>query len=106
MQRQDAMTGTGVCGDVRQELGVYLLGSIRAADRSAVESHLACCADCRNMLAELAGLPGLLNRVNASDAGIAVGAGVAAAPEPERRDSVPSGGRRAVTGKQNRNSAR
>jgi hypothetical protein len=61
------MTVTGVCGEIRLELGVYVLGAI-GADRRAVEAHLACCACCRNELAELAGLPGLLNRLTAGDA--------------------------------------
>jgi len=91
------MTGAGACADIRLELGVYLLGAIGADDRSAIEGHLACCADCRNMLAELAGLPGLLHRVTASDAGLAVGASVAAAPEWP--DPVPFRSRRAIRGK-------
>ncbi len=62
------MTGTGVCGEIRLELGVYVLGAIGAADRSAVDTHLARCADCRDELAELAGLPRLLSRVAADDA--------------------------------------
>jgi anti-sigma factor RsiW len=62
------MTGTGACGEIRLELGVYVLGAIGAADRSAVDAHLACCAHCRDELAELAGLPGLLSRVTADDA--------------------------------------
>ncbi len=56
------------CGEVRLELGVYVLGAIAAGDRSAVGAHLACCADCRDELAELAGLPGLLSRVPADEA--------------------------------------
>lgn len=62
------MTGTGACGEIRLELGVYVLGAIEAADRSTVDAHLACCADCRDELAELAGLPRLLSRVAADDA--------------------------------------
>jgi Putative zinc-finger len=98
------MTGSGACEDVRLELGVYLLGSIGAADRGAVEGHLASCADCRNMLAELACLPGLLHRVTAGDAGLTVGAGAAAGPDGH--DTAPVRGGREITGKQNRNSAR
>jgi hypothetical protein len=62
------MTGTGTCGEVRLELGIYVLGAIGAGGRSAVDAHLACCADCRDELADLAGLPGLLSRVSADDA--------------------------------------
>jgi predicted anti-sigma-YlaC factor YlaD len=62
------MTTTGVCQQVRLDLGVYLVGAIGTADRGAVDAHLACCAACRDQLAELAGLPGLLRRVTADDA--------------------------------------
>ena len=61
------MTGTGDCGEIRQALGVYLLGAISPADRSTVERHLARCADCRAELAGLAALPGRLGSVPASD---------------------------------------
>jgi hypothetical protein len=61
-------TGAGGCGEIRYALGVYLLGAIGPADRSAVSSHLVGCADCREVLARLAGLPGLLGSVSADDA--------------------------------------
>src|ERR1700735_675391 len=61
------MTGVGECGELRPALGVYLLGAISPADRSAVEHHLARCADCRTELAGLAALPGRLGSVPASD---------------------------------------
>jgi predicted anti-sigma-YlaC factor YlaD len=64
----EAAAGTGVCGVLRLDLGVYLLGAIGAADRSALSAHLSRCTSCRDVLAELAGLPGLLNRVTADDA--------------------------------------
>jgi anti-sigma factor RsiW len=62
-----AVTGSEGCGEIRRALGVYLLGAISPADRSAVDSHLARCADCRDELARLAGLPGLLRAVPAAD---------------------------------------
>ncbi|HUB42370.1 MAG TPA: hypothetical protein VMA72_26255 [Streptosporangiaceae bacterium] len=62
------MTGTSMCGKLRLDLGVYLVGALGAADRSALGAHLACCAKCRDELAELAGLPGLLRRVTADAA--------------------------------------
>lgn len=62
------MISAGGCGEIRQALGVYLLGAIGPADRSAVSSHLAGCADCREVLARLAGLPGLLGNVPTADA--------------------------------------
>jgi hypothetical protein len=57
---------SGGCGEIRRALGVYLLGAISPADRSAVGSHLARCAECRDELARLAGLPGLLSNVPAA----------------------------------------
>jgi predicted anti-sigma-YlaC factor YlaD len=66
---------TWACGQLRRELGVYLLGAISPADRSALKSHLASCADCRDQLADLAGLPGLLRRVPLDEMEILVPAG-------------------------------
>jgi hypothetical protein len=48
-------------------LGVYLLGALEPADRSAFESHLAYCDICRGELVRLAPLPGLLNQITAED---------------------------------------
>jgi hypothetical protein len=45
----------------------YVLGALPAAERSAFESHLAGCADCRQTVSDLAGIPGLLSRVSADD---------------------------------------
>jgi Putative zinc-finger len=56
------VNGTKTCGEIRLELGVYLLGAIGAADRGAVVAHLACCTRCRDEIAGLACLPGLLHR--------------------------------------------
>jgi Putative zinc-finger len=57
------LTVTRACGELRSALGVYVLGAIVPADRDAVDSHLASCADCRDQLADLAGLPALLRRI-------------------------------------------
>jgi hypothetical protein len=56
------------CRDVRELLGVYIVGAIEPADRSVVDSHLGYCHDCREELAGLAGLPALLRRVPLADA--------------------------------------
>jgi hypothetical protein len=53
----------GDCAQARNRLGVYLLGAIGPAERAEVELHLAACPWCREELAGLAGLPGLLRRV-------------------------------------------
>ncbi len=62
------MTGIGRCADVRLALGVYMLGAAEPAERAFVRMHLAWCRDCREELAALAGLPGLLRRVPAAEA--------------------------------------
>src|SRR5262252_8250172 len=58
-----AMTGMAGCREIRQALGVYVLGAIDPAERARVDEHLATCADCREELASLAGLPAMLRKV-------------------------------------------
>lgn len=53
---------------MRLELGAYLIGSLAPSERSAVDQHLATCQLCRDELAELAPLPGLLARLDADEA--------------------------------------
>jgi hypothetical protein len=62
------MTGSADCRDIRQALGVYVLGAIDPAERALVDSHLSTCPDCREELAGLAGLPALLRRVPIAEA--------------------------------------
>jgi hypothetical protein len=59
------MTG---CQHIRPLLGVYVLGAIDPAERSQVDAHLPGCAECREELAGLAGLPALLGRVRFDEA--------------------------------------
>jgi anti-sigma factor RsiW len=47
--------------------GPYVLGALLSADREAYEQHLATCASCRDDVAELAVLPGLLGRLDLAD---------------------------------------
>jgi hypothetical protein len=44
--------------------GAYLLGALAPAERAAYERHLAGCAACREAVAEIAVLPGLLGRLD------------------------------------------
>ncbi|MEV1143541.1 zf-HC2 domain-containing protein, partial [Micromonospora sp. NPDC049799] len=44
--------------------GAYVLGALAPAERAAYERHLAGCADCRQAVAEIAVLPGLLGRLD------------------------------------------
>jgi anti-sigma factor RsiW len=59
--------GSG-CDEIRQALGVYVVGAIDPAERSMVDRHLATCSACRDELAGLAGLPALLGRVTLEEA--------------------------------------
>jgi anti-sigma factor RsiW len=61
------MTSGDQCPHIRQELGVYLLGTIEPARRAVVARHLTTCPECRAELAGLAGLPALLGRVPADE---------------------------------------
>ena len=56
------------CADARISLGSYVLGALDHRERAEVEAHLAGCPLCRDELAELAPLPGLLGRVSIEDA--------------------------------------
>jgi hypothetical protein len=44
--------------------GAYVLGSLSSADRREFESHLAGCPECSRAVRDLAGLPGLLGRLD------------------------------------------
>jgi Putative zinc-finger len=55
------------CRDIRQLLGVYVVGAIDPFERAQVDEHLAECQPCRDELAGLAGLPAMLSRVPAED---------------------------------------
>jgi anti-sigma factor RsiW len=56
------------CREIRQALGVYVLGAIDPAERAQVDEHLATCPDCREELASLAGLPAMLRKVPVAEA--------------------------------------
>jgi putative zinc finger protein len=57
------MNGMAGCREIRQALGVYVLGAIDPAERARVDEHLAACHECREELASLAGLPAMLRKV-------------------------------------------
>ncbi|MEV8178709.1 zf-HC2 domain-containing protein [Cellulosimicrobium funkei] len=46
----------------------YVLGALSPRDRRAFEQHLATCAACREAVAELAGMPGILGMLTAEHA--------------------------------------
>lgn len=62
------MIGPPDCRQTREALGVYVLGAIDPAERAVVDEHLAMCAECREELASLAGLPSLLRRIPNTEA--------------------------------------
>jgi anti-sigma factor RsiW len=45
----------------------YVLGSLSAADRREFEVHMATCADCREAVGELSGVPALLSLLDRAD---------------------------------------
>ena len=49
-------------------LGAYLLGALDPRERAEVEHHLSECRRCRDELAELAPLPGLMSRITLDEA--------------------------------------
>jgi hypothetical protein len=59
---------TATCDSLeRLSLGAYVLGALDPTERSAVDAHLSGCAACREELAGLAAMPGLLSRVRVED---------------------------------------
>jgi hypothetical protein len=50
------------------EAGAYVIGALSPPERYNYERHLAVCAECRYEVAQLAGLPGLLGRLDARTA--------------------------------------
>jgi hypothetical protein len=51
----------------RLSLGAYVLGALDPVERAAVDGHLSRCPLCRDELAGLAAMPGLLSRVRVED---------------------------------------
>ena len=65
----------------------YVLGALSPAERKEFEQHLAVCEGCARNVRELAGLPGLLARVDRAvledpDVAVPVGEVAAHAPTP------------------------
>lgn len=58
---------TSSCGEMTTALGAYLVGALDATDRMELEAHLAHCPACRDELASLAPLPGLMSRLTAEE---------------------------------------
>lgn len=74
--------------------GAYVLGALSPAERARFEEHLATCRSCRESIAALAVLPGLLSRLDAETATASVTAPptilsrtLAAAAKQRQRDA-------------------
>lgn len=52
---------------MREALGAWVLGSLDGGERQAVEAHVATCEACREEVAALSALPGLLGRVTVEE---------------------------------------
>src|SRR4051812_1977055 len=55
------------CIDATISLGAYVVGALDHTERAELEVHLAGCPMCRDELAELAPLPGLLSRLTVDE---------------------------------------
>ncbi|GLY98237.1 zf-HC2 domain-containing protein [Actinoplanes sp. NBRC 103695] len=53
--------------DHEHDDGAYVLGALSPAERAAYERHLATCSFCREAVADIAVLPGLLGRLDPED---------------------------------------
>jgi hypothetical protein len=72
------------------EVGVYVLGALAPAERDAFERHLGECAICRDEVADLAVLPGLLGRLDLATAEAIARDGEAASAILDGRAAVQS----------------
>jgi hypothetical protein len=57
------------CAQARRSLGVYVLGALDIAERDLTAEHLLTCEECQGQVADLAGLPEFLSRLDAAEAG-------------------------------------
>jgi anti-sigma factor RsiW len=64
--------------------GAYVLGALSPAERAAYERHLATCSFCREAVADIAALPDLLSRLDATEFAKLLDPTLAG-PEPPRR---------------------
>ena len=67
---------------LREALGAYTLGALEPDEHAAVETHLQHCEACRDELASLAVLPGLLDRLTPHEAGALQGSRPCVDPTP------------------------
>ena len=70
--------------DHEHDDGAYVLGALSPAERAAYERHLATCSFCREAVADIAVLPGLLGRIDPADLAAIMDPG-----GPRQRDRMP-----------------
>lgn len=68
--------------------GSYVLGALSPAERASYERHLSTCSFCREAVADIAVLPGLLGRLDPADFAKLLDPALTAV-EPEPHDRVP-----------------
>ena len=73
--------------DHEHDDGAYVLGALSPAERAAYERHLATCSFCREAVADIAVLPGLLGRLDPADFEKLLG--LDTRPSRNRRTSMP-----------------
>jgi Putative zinc-finger len=64
--------------------GAYVLGALSPAERAAYERHLATCSFCREAVADIAVLPGLLGRLDPAEFAKLLDPTLSAPPPPNR----------------------
>lgn len=69
--------------ELRRSLASYVFGALAPEERRELDAHLAGCPGCRDELASFAGLPGLLSRLELTEA-----AGATLLPPPSLLPSV------------------
>jgi anti-sigma-K factor RskA len=77
--------GDGVHCEHEHDDGAYVLGALSPAERAAYERHLATCSFCREAVADIAALPDLLSRLDATEFAKLLDPTLTAAPQPRRR---------------------
>jgi hypothetical protein len=71
--------------DHEHDDGAYVLGALAPAERAAFERHLATCSFCREAVAEIAVLPGLLGRLDPAEFAKLLDPTLSPPPPPPRR---------------------
>lgn len=75
--------------DHEHDDGAYVLGALSPSERAAYERHLSTCSFCREAVADIAVLPGLLGRLDPADFERLLEPDFPPPPGPRRRTSMP-----------------